>query len=66
MAIAAIGDKEAKVCGRYSRAADMATLAKRFGIELAEFIDVRPRYNLAPSEDAPTVVMEGGGNACRS
>ena len=38
----------------------MATLAKRFGIELAEIIDVRPRYNLAPSEDAPVVVIDAG------
>ena len=51
------------MCGRYSQAADMAQLAKRFGIELAENIDVKPRYNLAPSESAPTVVMEGGKSA---
>jgi putative SOS response-associated peptidase YedK len=38
----------------------MAELAKRFGIELAEIIDVRPRYNLAPSEDSPAVVREKG------
>jgi len=47
------------MCGRFSRAADMATLAKRFGIELAEILEVRPRYNLAPSEETPAVVMKG-------
>jgi putative SOS response-associated peptidase YedK len=47
------------MCGRYSQAADMAQLAKRFGIELAEVIEVKPRYNLAPSEEALTIVLDG-------
>src|SRR5437867_3498085 len=48
------------MCGRYSQAADMAKLAKRFGIEPAEIVEVRPRYNLAPSEAAAAIVLENG------
>ncbi len=38
----------------------MAELAKRFGIELAEIIEVRPRYNLPPSEESPAIIIEDG------
>jgi len=31
----------------------MLKLAKRFKLELAEMLEIKPRYNLAPSEDAP-------------
>jgi len=48
------------MCGRYSQAADMAKLAKRFGIELAAVIELSPRYNLAPSDPAPTILLENG------
>lgn len=51
------------MCGRYSQAADLAKLAKRFGIqvELAERVfALKPRYNLAPSEEAPSVLLSAG------
>ena len=38
----------------------MATLAKRFGLELAEILELRPRYNLAPSDPAPAIRIENG------
>ena len=38
----------------------MAKLAKRFRLELQEQLDLKPRYNFAPSEESPAIVFEGG------
>ena len=47
------------MCGRYTQTADARTLAGRF--RLAKLgADVRPRWNMAPGQDAPVVVLEGG------
>lgn len=47
------------MCGRYTQTADARTLAGRF--RLAKLgVDVRPRWNLAPGQEAPVVVVEGG------
>lgn len=47
------------MCGRYTQTADARTLAGRF--RLAKLgADVRPRWNMAPGQDAPVVVVEGG------
>jgi putative SOS response-associated peptidase YedK len=47
------------MCDRYTQTADARTLAGRF--RLAKLgADVRPRWNMAPGQDAPVVVLEGG------
>ncbi len=42
------------MCGRYTQTAKLDDLVDRFGIEEPDF-DLAPRYNLAPSQDAPVV-----------
>jgi putative SOS response-associated peptidase YedK len=42
------------MCGRYSLSADPKTVAERFGVAAAP--GLRPRYNLAPGQDAPVVL----------
>ena len=42
------------MCGRYTQTAKLQDLMDRFGIEEPDF-DLAPRYNLAPSQDAPVV-----------
>lgn len=47
------------MCGRYTQTADARTLAGRF--RLAKLgLDVRPRWNMAPGQEGPVVVLEGG------
>lgn len=47
------------MCGRYTQTADARTLAGRF--RLAKLgVEVRPRWNLAPGQEAPVVFLEGG------
>lgn len=47
------------MCGRFTVTVGVSALRKRFGFEQPEF-DLRPRYNLAPTQDAPVVVAQGG------
>ena len=42
------------MCGRYTQTRKLHDLVDRFGIEEPDF-DLAPRYNLAPSQDAPVV-----------
>ena len=42
------------MCGRYTQTAKLHDLMDRFGVEEPDF-DPAPRYNLAPSQDAPVV-----------
>ena len=42
------------MCGRYTQTAKLDELVDRFGIDEPDF-DLAPRYNLAPSQDAPVV-----------
>src|SRR5439155_22365876 len=58
-ALPALGDNR-PVSGRYSRAEDMARLDQRFGIDPTEIVEVRPCYNVAPSEEAAAIVLENG------
>lgn len=48
------------MCGRFTQTVGVEALRKRFGFEQPTF-DLRPRYNLAPTQDAP-VVLERDGN----
>jgi putative SOS response-associated peptidase YedK len=43
------------MCGRYSLTSDRKKLAQRFGAD-ASGLELRPRYNLAPSDEAPVIV----------
>lgn len=42
------------MCGRYTQTAKLQDLMDRFGIHQPDF-ELAPRYNLAPSQDAPVV-----------
>jgi putative SOS response-associated peptidase YedK len=41
------------MCGRYALYSDADTLAARFGLSAAA--DIRPRYNIAPSQEIPAI-----------
>ncbi len=43
------------MCGRYALIADLRELAERFQYTVSD-LDVRPRYNIAPSQDVLAVV----------
>jgi putative SOS response-associated peptidase YedK len=45
------------MCGRYTQTAAAEDLLSRFGLH-EQGVTVRPRYNLAPSQEAPVVVNE--------
>ena len=49
------------MCGRYTRTADLTTIARRFGVPTAmeEITPSRPRYNIAPTQ-AVIVVGDDG------
>ncbi len=55
------------MCGRYTETAAFEELAERFGITLDqdEAEDLRPSYNVAPSQMVPVVVNADGGRALR-
>jgi putative SOS response-associated peptidase YedK len=55
------------MCGRYTETAAFEELAERFGITLAqdEPEELRPSYNVAPSQMVPVVVAADGGRALR-
>jgi putative SOS response-associated peptidase YedK len=46
------------MCGRFSAAISATTLASHFNVQ--ESVDWRERYNLAPSQEVPTVVQSAG------
>ncbi|MBI4348912.1 MAG: SOS response-associated peptidase [Elusimicrobia bacterium] len=48
------------MCGRFTVTVGIEALRKRFGFAQPEF-DLRPRYNLAPTQDAPVVTEAEGG-----
>jgi len=43
------------MCGRFSRENKLADLIKHFKAEMTGELDVRPRYNVSPSQMIPTV-----------
>jgi putative SOS response-associated peptidase YedK len=45
------------MCGRFTQRSELAILEERFGV-IAKGLVVRPRYNLAPSQDALVVTQE--------
>lgn len=47
------------MCGRYTQTLALKTLTARFRLDAAPD-ELKPRYNIAPSQEAPVVVLEGG------
>lgn len=47
------------MCGRFTRSADLQTLEIRFGFS-APATELSPRFNVAPMQYAPVVVLEDG------
>lgn len=47
------------MCGRYTETQELADLAERFGFSAPD-TDYSPRYNIAPGQFAPVVVLEDG------
>ncbi|MBI3297735.1 MAG: SOS response-associated peptidase [Elusimicrobia bacterium] len=47
------------MCGRYLQTADARTLAARFGLAKLG-VELSARYNIAPGQAAPVVLLEGG------
>jgi len=45
------------MCGRYTQTTDLETLQGRFGF-VASGVTLEPRYNIAPTQEAPVVVRE--------
>lgn len=45
------------MCGRYSQARPAERIAERFGVIGPFPVELKPRYNIAPSQDAPVVVL---------
>jgi len=46
------------MCGRYSQSKQLDGLISRFGFRRPSF-ELKPRYNIAPSQDAPVILPEG-------
>ena len=50
------------MCGRFTLAREVDAIADAFAAEVTPgFRDHRPRYNIAPTEDAPVVIAAPGG-----
>lgn len=47
------------MCARYTQTAALETLRKRFALQRAG-ADLAARYNVAPTQEAPVVLLEGG------
>jgi putative SOS response-associated peptidase YedK len=47
------------MCGRYSQAQKVKDIAARFGLKNAPEV-LKPRYNIAPSQDAPVIIEQDG------
>src|SRR5207302_10620101 len=47
------------MCGRYTQTSSLKTLQERFRFRTA-LTELKTRYNIAPSQDCPVVVNEGG------
>jgi len=46
------------MCGRYTQTASLKDLQARFGFAASGVEELKARYNLAPTQDAPVVVQE--------
>ncbi len=48
------------MCGRYTQTASLEKLQERFGFRPPGF-ELKPRHNIAPSQDAPVIVLDRDG-----
>ncbi len=48
------------MCGRYTLTVPLSSLVDAFGVSPPDF-DYRPRYNIAPTQDAPVVAQDDRG-----
>lgn len=48
------------MCGRYTQTASVKELRERFQITASDILELKPRYNIAPTQDAPVVIEDGG------
>jgi len=49
------------MCGRYSLSSPLAELVETFGVESVVLRHYRPRYNIAPTQEAPVLVRGPSG-----
>jgi putative SOS response-associated peptidase YedK len=49
------------MCGRYSQTLSMAELARRYSAAAPKQLELKPRWNLAPSQQAPVVTLGTDG-----
>lgn len=54
------------MCGRYTLIHDEVTLRDRFNIEAFHDIQLTPRFNIAPSQNIPTILFSNGEIILRS
>ncbi len=52
------------MCGRYTQTIPLKDLRLRFKLSATDLPDLKPRYNIAPSQEAP-VVLEDAGRALK-
>lgn len=55
------------MCGRFVQFSLFPILKKEFGLKFGEEVELFPSYNIAPTQDVPVVVNEGGNRliSCR-
>lgn len=53
------------MCARYTVAQSMTLLRERFGLKAADVEELPLRYNVAPSQKAPVIVLEKDGRVLR-
>lgn len=50
------------LCGRFSLTTELDALIERFQIDQVTIDDYSPRYNIAPSQQVPTLIRANNGN----
>jgi putative SOS response-associated peptidase YedK len=48
------------MCGRYTQTASVKELRERFGVADDAPLELKPRYNIAPTQEAPVIVDDDG------
>lgn len=54
------------MCGRYKLATDWTEIVRVFRLDVAEPLDVVPRYNVAPTKRMPVVLLHEGKRTART
>lgn len=53
------------MCGRISRTSPREAIAQEFGVTRFTNVDLRPRYNVAPSQNVEAIIRIDGGKRLR-